>query len=797
MRRLGLVAASWCLVSGLTGCGGAAPGPNPPPPPPPPPPDNTRSVTIQAGDAQQAKSGQPVAVAPAVKVTNATGGAVSGVAVAFSVGQGAGTVTGPSQTTGADGIATVGGWTLGGVGVNTLVAIATGATSGSPATFTATGQAIIVEPAADTTMTGEVRATRFVVRPGVTITAGADLVIKTDSAIQLGGTIRGDCVALTLDTQGDILGGGTIDNACASPNAAGKPLEIIGRTGYQLAALTIRSSGPVRITNDPTLSAPDFGPAIGPAPAAGTGQLALNLCSFTNATISGSPARAKAGTPSVQGTDGTAGRSFTIDCRGNLTFGGGVLITTQHGGVGGFGFESNPAGADAKGGLGAAGGNLTIRATGNLILANANRFEVGEGGEGGGAHGVAGSNGGGPKGSNAKATAKDGGDAGQLELRAKGKLDAQGPTTIVIGKGGIGGQAVATGANGADAGGQPAQGGGDALATGGQGGSVPDAIIIGAPLAGIGNVAITAGTAGVGGDADAQAGNGGNGDKPTPNGGNGGAVTAAAGNGGTGWPRNLTGQYLSPGGTGGIAFLRGGNGGQGFDRCPLADVGTGGVGGSAVDLIGTRGTGGLGNNGTGGNGRAADGATHLALAGNSGDGGDGLPNGAAGLRGRDQITGQRIVDAKSVTAGLPGLPCIRVGPVQHSVGYQLPQGSPCQLGPPSGSFTVLSVFDGPITGTGSIRPIPGKGSSGMTVEIDPNVGFIAQNRGPTTTRVVVPDTRTDFTQPAPRGGLIWTFFDPCVARDAGGPFEAEFHFAGTAGTKTFDLIAKIIGTVNP
>src|SRR5207237_1302476 len=63
------------------------------------------------------------------------------VAVTFAVAPGNGTITGASQTTNANGVATVGSWTLSATaGPNTLTATSTGL-SGSPVTFSATGTA--------------------------------------------------------------------------------------------------------------------------------------------------------------------------------------------------------------------------------------------------------------------------------------------------------------------------------------------------------------------------------------------------------------------------------------------------------------------------------------------------------------------------------------------------------------------------------------------------------------------------------------------------------------------------------
>src|SRR5712691_7422356 len=100
------------------------------------------TIALSAGNNQTITAGTAVPVAPSVIVTDASGNPVSGVAVAFAVATGGGTVnpTAPVTTT-AGGLAAVTSWTLGtSAGVNTLTATASGLT-GSPVTFTATGTA--------------------------------------------------------------------------------------------------------------------------------------------------------------------------------------------------------------------------------------------------------------------------------------------------------------------------------------------------------------------------------------------------------------------------------------------------------------------------------------------------------------------------------------------------------------------------------------------------------------------------------------------------------------------------------
>ena len=97
------------------------------------------AIAINAGDAQSANAGQPVAVSPSVKVTDVEGVGVPGVSVTFSIRSGGGSLTGANAVTNAQGIATVGSWTLG-LGPNSLTATVPGL-AGSPVVFLALGLA--------------------------------------------------------------------------------------------------------------------------------------------------------------------------------------------------------------------------------------------------------------------------------------------------------------------------------------------------------------------------------------------------------------------------------------------------------------------------------------------------------------------------------------------------------------------------------------------------------------------------------------------------------------------------------
>lgn len=94
------------------------------------------SLTAVQGNSQQAVAGADVPMPPAVRVLDSVGQPVAGYPVTFVVTRGGGTLVNPSQTTGPDGIAQVGRWTLGTPGLNRVEARAE-SLDGSPVVFEA------------------------------------------------------------------------------------------------------------------------------------------------------------------------------------------------------------------------------------------------------------------------------------------------------------------------------------------------------------------------------------------------------------------------------------------------------------------------------------------------------------------------------------------------------------------------------------------------------------------------------------------------------------------------------------
>lgn len=98
------------------------------------------SVIVNNGNGQHGLAGAPLNFPPSVLVRDGAGTPIAGKAVTFAVSGGGGVVSGGSAVTDANGIATVGSWTVT-TGANALTAtvVDTASVVGNPVTFTATG----------------------------------------------------------------------------------------------------------------------------------------------------------------------------------------------------------------------------------------------------------------------------------------------------------------------------------------------------------------------------------------------------------------------------------------------------------------------------------------------------------------------------------------------------------------------------------------------------------------------------------------------------------------------------------
>jgi adhesin/invasin len=204
------------------------------------------SVTIAAGDGQSAAAATPVATPPAVLVRDAGGTPVANVPVTFAVGSGGGVVEGGDAITAADGVATVGSWTLGEtLGDNTLTAtVQADNVQGNPVTFRATAT-----PGAPDPGRSSVSATPGSIPASTGSAASAITVIVRDSR---GNPLGGKSVSLSATGAGvSITQPGPTDASGAtsgrvSATGAGEHVITAQTDGITLGTATVRvTAGPV------------------------------------------------------------------------------------------------------------------------------------------------------------------------------------------------------------------------------------------------------------------------------------------------------------------------------------------------------------------------------------------------------------------------------------------------------------------------------------------------------------------------------------------------------------------------
>jgi len=189
-RRLAAVGGLLVLV----GCGNALG------------PEDLARIERNAGNSQIAPVGTPVATPPSVKAVDEKGQPIPGVTVTFEITSGGGTVTGAQAKSNKEGIATVGGWTLGPtIGENTLTATAPGAMS--PVVFTAAGTV------------GPASLVEKLEGDGQTFTAGRQLPIRPKVRVtdQFGNAVANVDVTFQVAS-----GGGTTGTFPITTNAAGE-----------------------------------------------------------------------------------------------------------------------------------------------------------------------------------------------------------------------------------------------------------------------------------------------------------------------------------------------------------------------------------------------------------------------------------------------------------------------------------------------------------------------------------------------------------------------------------------------
>jgi hypothetical protein len=213
------VGRGWCalalaaLVAGCSDGGGGGTSPS-----------VATTVTATSSVSQTAVVGATVADAPAVRVLDQRGDPMPGVGVSFTA-IGGGTVSSPTATTDAGGVASAGSWTLGPTAGSQSVSASVG--SLTPVMFGATAQALV----ATTVFAGS--ATTQTALAGAAV-AEAPVVRVND---QTGQPMAGVPVTFAVTA-----GGGQIASATATTNAVGLATSgawILGAAGQNSVTATV------------------------------------------------------------------------------------------------------------------------------------------------------------------------------------------------------------------------------------------------------------------------------------------------------------------------------------------------------------------------------------------------------------------------------------------------------------------------------------------------------------------------------------------------------------------------------
>jgi hypothetical protein len=219
------------------------------------------ATIIKTGDNQIADPGAAVTIAPAVKVVDTAGIPVPGASVIFSVGEGVGAITAPTQTTNAQGVATVGSWKLGQTpgATNTLFADVGELEATFTATATGTDPCSVTTPYTfGATMTGSLSSTDCLVANGyytdffrTSVTpAGAYLFGESSSAV--------DAYLILFATTGYAIAVND-DDFYASPSTDSRVKALVPAGTYIVApsSLNAREVGAYSITSSATSTSID------------------------------------------------------------------------------------------------------------------------------------------------------------------------------------------------------------------------------------------------------------------------------------------------------------------------------------------------------------------------------------------------------------------------------------------------------------------------------------------------------------------------------------------------------------
>ncbi len=220
------------------------------------------NIAVNGGNNQTYVVGGTVPFAPSAKVTDQYGNNVSGAQVVFSVSAGGGSVSGATQSSNSGGIATVGSWTLGAAGTNTLLATlsVTATTAPFSATAVTPGAPKNVTLVAGNSQTG-LAGNALNVRPAVKVTDASGLPVN-NAAVAFAVTGGGGSVVnanVNTTANGVAQVGSWIVGAAPGTNSLSATVTGSGITGNPV------SFGATSVVSTFNITVQNFGPAFSPA----------------------------------------------------------------------------------------------------------------------------------------------------------------------------------------------------------------------------------------------------------------------------------------------------------------------------------------------------------------------------------------------------------------------------------------------------------------------------------------------------------------------------------------------------
>ncbi|NDD63680.1 MAG: hypothetical protein EBZ36_06855 [Acidobacteria bacterium] len=266
-------------------------------------------LAFQAGNNQIATAGALLSTSPGVIVRDGNNNPVQGVTVTFAVASGGGTITGSTPTTGSNGVATVGSWTLGTTaGANTLTATITGL---APVTFTATG---VAGPASQLAINAGNNQTALV---GAAVAILPSVVVRDANSNPVSG------VTVTFSVG---AGGGSITGATATSNSSG--IASVGSwtlgavAGTNTLVATSQGLAPVTFTAT-TGTPPSINAVAGITRAAGTSSSNLTIAYVSDSetpagnltvTVTNTIPSTGVAISNIVNTNGTITATVNVDC---------------------------------------------------------------------------------------------------------------------------------------------------------------------------------------------------------------------------------------------------------------------------------------------------------------------------------------------------------------------------------------------------------------------------------------------------------------------------------------------------